>query len=243
VSLRDIRKQVIDISGRVDLVIDEVNYANNGVDFFIQTGQDWLDEQGDVFKARGRSFQALSADSWYALIDRLRVVHEVWLSSDEEDDRWKLEKMELGELHDCYSEDPGSMDSGMPLYYAVTEVRQMPEVASQVLIDQYGTTTYTEAVDHYDKTAIIFMPPCEDAVTIEVHGLFSHPKLTNPTDTNYWTEKKPFLLVLASLRQIEITYRNTQGANDYENAIRKELIGAEFDFADFQSSEYQRMEG
>ena len=242
-NLRTIRKHVIDISGRVDLVIDEVDYADNGVDFFIQTGQDWLDEQAETFKAKGRSFQALSADSWYALIDRVRSVHEVWLSSNSEDDRWKLDKMELGELHCEYSEDPGSMDSGTPLYYAVTEVRQMPEVAGQILIDQYGTTTYTESVDHYDKTAIIFMPPSEYAVTIEVHGLFSHPKLTVATDTNYWTEKKPFVLVLAALRQIEITYRNTQGANDYENAIRKELIGSEFDFADFQSSEYQQMEG
>lgn len=242
-TLKTIRKQVIDISGRVELVIDEVNYDDNGVDFYIQTGQDWLDEQGYIFKGYSRSFQTLAADSWYALFDRVRSINEVWMSDDTEDDRWKLDKKSLSELHDLYSEDPGSMDSGMPLYYAVTEVRQMPEVANQILIDQYGTTTYTESADHYDKTAIIFMPPTENALTIEVHGMFYHPKLTDSADTNFWSESKPFVLVLAALRQIEITYRNTQGAKDWEDAIRRELIGKEFDFADFESNEYQQMEG
>ncbi len=69
------------------------------------------------------------------------------------------------------------------------------------------------------------------------------PKLVNDDDKNFWSERHPFILVMAAMRQVEVSYRNTEGQKDWEAAIRGELFGQELDWADQESQEVSQMEG
>lgn len=242
-TLQAVRKQFINMSGRFDLVDDTVQYGDNGADFYIQSGQDWLDVQGDIYKANGRAYQTKVIGDWYALIQYVRAIHTVWVSNSD-GVKWKLEKTDLDSLRSYYPKDPVLIDSGPPCIWAPVTARVLPEVADEVTIDQFGSTIYTEiATDHHTYNGLIWMPPTDEAITLEVHGSFFQPRLSADGDKNYWSERYPFILVMAALRTLEISYRNTEGKNDWERAIASELIGIELDWADQESQEYQRMEG
>jgi len=47
--------------------------------------------------------------------------------------------------------------------------------------------------------------------------------LVADTDTNYWSDEKPHLLVNAARRMLEVRHRNTAGKNDWDAAIIDEV--------------------
>jgi len=241
-TLLSTRTQFVKLSGRYDLVADTVSWANNGADFFIKAGQKWLDRRGDIYKAKGRAYQSITSGTWYAILQNCRSIEEVWISNSDRE-KWQLTKYDLSDIRETYNEDPALIDNGDPLYYAPVSVRVMPEVSSQLTIDEFGATTYTSASDHYGYNGLIFMPPADGTYTLEIHGLFEQSQLSNDSDTNFWTEQHEFVLVLAALRALEISYRNTAGVNDWEEAINRELFDISLDYANELSSEITQMEG
>ena len=73
-TLLSVRQRFVDLSGRYDLVIDSINWANNGADFFIQAGQRWLDRSGIIPKSDSKYYKALAEGAWYDLIPDCRNV-------------------------------------------------------------------------------------------------------------------------------------------------------------------------
>ena len=61
-SLLSIRQQVVDKSGRTDLVTDLTDYADSGADWYIQAGQRWLDNRISTGPTRGTVTLSLTAD-------------------------------------------------------------------------------------------------------------------------------------------------------------------------------------
>lgn len=363
--LLDIRKQFIIFSGRYDLIVDEDEYVDNGADFFIRSGQRWLDRFGHIYKAEARWYETLTAGDWFTSIPS-RTVREVWVS-DNTGNKWQLRKMEYKHLRHKYRTDPGRLCPSKPRHYAVTPIRTIPEITDSILFDRYDGVQYDNRVNaeyvsmrslvgdlwtlvidpahqitmlagpapelfhgtvifnkypgvildsismfasnepgirmwmypdisgqlyidfvqppgssidvgtqlnlnsvimtadsitldtlsqasvvvgpsiigvpHYADTGLVFLPPAQEGMELEVLGAFEQPELKLDTDTNYWTEEQPIILVMAACRSLEMSYRNKEGVADWEAAIKGEILGLEFDLAETESNEFTQMEG
>lgn len=241
-SLVEVREQFAKISGRHDLVVDTTDWADNGADFYINAGQMFLDRLANFKKSRSRVFTEITSGDWYALFQSCRSIKEVWISNSD-GEKWKLIKKDFDIIRAAYAEDPANLDSDDPLYYAPINLRRSPETADTITVDFFGATEYTETGDHFEYNGIVFMPPVDDTMTLEIRGLFYHPKLSDDDDENYWTEVHPIILVMAACRALEVISRNTEGVNDWTNSIKAELFGLELDEVEEDSAEVDDMEG
>jgi len=241
-SLVSVRQKFIEFSGRYDLVSSTTTWADNGADFFLNAGQNYLDRLELINKSYSRVFKTLAIDDWYITFQRCRAIQEVW-ASDSDYERWQLERKDFDLLRAAYNELPANLDSGDPLYYAPMSLRKTPETATEMTIDYIYDSETTVAADHYTYNGIIFMPPTDEVLLIEVRGLFYQPELTNDSDTNYWTEVHPHILVMAGCRALELMYRNTQGVKDWETSIKLEITGLGMDEAEQELAEFTEMEG
>lgn len=241
-SLVALREQFIKESGRYDLVVDTTDWADNGADFYINAGQLFLDRLETTKKSYSRVFTEVTADDWYVLFQLCRAIKEVWISNSD-GEKWQLTKKDFDVIRAAYAEDPADLDSGDPLYYAPIYIRRSPETSSTVTIDFFGSTEYTESNDHYEYNGLVFMPPVDETMTLEIHGLFYHPKLESDSDTNYWTEVHPMELVMAACRALEVMNRNSEGVKDWTAAIKAELFGLGLDLVEEESADADEMEG
>jgi len=242
-NLLDIRTQFVRTTGRYDLVVDTSAWVDNGANFYINAGIKYLDRLNTVKKSLARSFPQIVSGDWYALIQNCRAIKEVW-ASDVDGIRWKLEKKDFNILRTAYNELPSQLDGGSPLYYSpVQTLRKDPETAGVMTVDYFYNTETTENVDHFTYNALVFMPPADATYRLEVIGLFDTPELVNDTDENYWSVSEPMVLIMAASRSLEISYRNTQGAKDWERSINDELNGIAFDAVEEDIAEVDQMEG
>jgi len=241
-TLLAVRTQFVKRSGRYDLVTDATSFADNGADFFINAGQKFLDRLETHKKSFSTYYESITAGDWYSIFQNCRSIKEVWISNSS-GEKWKLTKTDFDVLRAAYAEDPANLTQGDPLYYSPIYLRTSPETANEITIDQFGSTEYTVAADHYEYNGIVFMPPAQETYTLEVKGLFYHPALSLDADTNYWTEVQSIVLVMAAMRAVEVLYRNTEGVKDWENAIKAELFGLGLDMIEEDIAEVNEMEG
>jgi hypothetical protein len=78
---------------------------------------------------------------------------------------------------------------------------------------------------------------------VEVVGLFYNKELVADTDENYWSAAHSFLLIMAAMRQLEVINRNTQGVNDWEAVILRDMTSIGFDLVEELVAEVDEMEG
>ena len=91
------RQHLVELSGRYDLVVDNVNWANQGADFFLQAGQRWLDRTSTIFQSGARYYKNLTQGAWFDLVPDCRAIQEVWISNSL-GTKWKLMKRDFGDL-------------------------------------------------------------------------------------------------------------------------------------------------
>ena len=219
-----VRKDFIVFSGRYDLIIDQIDYADNGADNFIRAGQRWLDRTSVIYKATGTTIITLNEGEWFVDLP-CRTISKVW--ADNGECEWDLCKKEYKHLRKYFPGDPDTMQAGKPEYYSIAPIRLIPES---------GTTTYP-------FTKLIFMPPAPAGTQLHIEGTFLQPTLTDDDSTNFWTEQEPLILTMAACRALEISYRNKEGVADWETAIKTELLGLEMDLAELESNEFTQMWG
>lgn len=241
-TLYEIREKFIQLSGRYDLVVDAVDYEDQGADYFIKNGQRWLDSTYHLGRSDGSHFFSLAVGDWYAIIPYCRVIRYVY-AGNTDNERFELYRRTVPQLRELFSESLASEDSGTPIYYAQATFRAVPETADTIVVDSLSTTAVTVSSDLFTNNGILIAPKTDAALRIEVNGIFGQPYLVLDDDENYWSSEQDYALVMAAMRALEISYRNTAGVNDWEGAIAKELMGAEFDLADVEASGKMRMEG
>ena len=241
-NLLQIRTKFIDLSGRHDLVADVTSYVDNGANVFIQEGQKWLDRMLDTGPTKAKLFSDLAAGGWYVLMENCRAIYEVW--SNDGSDRVKLEKASVKELREYYYAEPSaSADQGTPAHYAIGTTRTSPITDNQITIDSFYGAAITSAADEFTYKTLLIGPPADDDYQIEVDGLFYQAKLTGDTDENFWSVQHPLVLVWAGLRQLELTYRNKEGAKDWEDAVLGEIRLIDFDEVSEEGAEFDQIEG
>jgi len=242
-NLLQIRKQFVRRNGRYDLVVDNVGWADNGANFYINAGQRYLDRLETVKKSRARRYVELAEDGYYVVFPYCRAVQEVWALTD--DTQTKLEKVDYDKLREYYSTIQTSLDSGTPAYYFPAEIRIIEEIDRLDVGELAALPDWAPVVTNpsYDYNAVMIYPPVDEAYTIEIVGLFYSPELSSDSETSYWATVHPEILLMAANRQLEIDYRNTQGVKDWEMAIQSEVIGLGKDLVEEHIAEVNQMEG
>jgi len=208
-------------SGRTDL-------SDARKTFLINSGQKFLDRLVTTRDSAGKVIQLANVDDWYLLFKRSRSIDSVFMSSD--DDRWELEKKDLGWLMLRYNEPIADVDTGKPLYYATPILRSVPQDTGAITISKFIGETVQANHELFGYNGIIWMPPTNEKLVVEVHGLFYSEEFSVDADKSVWSESYPFILLLSAFRSLEILYRNTEGVNDWTRAIMEELdtLGKDF---------------
>ncbi len=237
-----LRQKFIELSGRYDLVVNTTDWADNGADFFINAGQDHLDRLFKHKKSEARAFGTLSIGGYFFNITRARAVKNVWVSTTSA--KYELEKKTIQQIKGFFASPPADIDTGRPLYYSPTVIRNVPEENDQIIIDSFGgTATDTVSVEHYTFHGILAYPPANEEYEIEVWGLFYTNELLVDADESWWSVIHPHTLILSAMRSVEQTYRNTQGVKDMDFAILAEVTGMDKDMVEEDVAEFDQIEG
>ena len=241
--LLDVRRNFITYSGRYDLVL-RPSFADNGADFYIRAGQQYLDINSSILKSESKYYGPLVVNSWYLLAPDCRVVEQVYLANST-GTKTELLALPMEEFRDRFYYNPSSSHSGSycSKYYSVSNLRTTPQKQGEITIENFGPFTNTILGDEYSNLGVLIGPAISIESTLEIVGKFYQPKLVLDSDTNFWTEVYPQILVMSACRQLEISYRNTVGVKDWESSIKAELLGLELDYADQESVGIRKFRG
>lgn len=219
-----LREQFVKLSGRYDLVVDATDWADAGADFYIQAGQDYLDRYYHNPKAENTIFENLAAaGDWYMTFERCRAIKEVWINNGE--GRSQLIKKDMSWLYQKFSGLISATNRGTPLYYCPAKLRSTENVDQDTLGNFFN---YVEDDSDALRGILILAPP-DEAIVVEIQGLFYSDALTSDTDESYWSENWPAILLKAALYQVEVFNRNLGGMKNWKAAIEDELMGLDKD--------------
>ena len=219
-NLLQVRTKFRTVSGRFDLVNDD--FSDNGADFFLNEGRKFLDRLDETQKSWASAFRFVEIGRYAASIRYCRAIKEVWATTTSA--RWQLEKKNIQDLISEYLTGlPSGRSVGSPLYYAPTISRYSPEDLPADEFESFLGWVDIPAGDSHEYNSILLNVPTEEKLSLEIKGLFYSHELLLETDTNYWSEVHPMLLIMAGMRQTEIINRNTQGVNDWSNAIAVDM--------------------
>ena len=243
-SLLDTRKQFVQVSGRYDLVVDDVDWVDNGANFFINAGQLYLDQKIETKMSESVCYKKLVAGLIGCGFPDCRAVREVWLQDEVSQARTKLTKRDKGYIREKYKKPFGVLTTGAPLDYYLPTLRVYPDGILINQIESYiGWMDSQPSKGQNVYNGIIVMPPPDHEVVLEIVGLFYSPKFINDLDETLWSSRYPTVLLWAALRELEITYRNTEGAKDWSNAINERLVDIDKDNVEETIADVNQMVG
>lgn len=240
-NLLQIRQQFRELSGRFDLVNEDG--SDNGANFFINEGRKFLDRLDETQKSWASHFKILEPGAFSASFPYCRALKEVWIA-DTTNGRRQLEKKRLQDLIEGYLTGlPSSRNEGTPLYYSPCITRCIPEDAEAGDIGAFAGYVEVPAGNALEYNTILLNVPVQYQSMLDIRGLFYSMELTSDDDENYWSSVHPMLLIMSALRQLEVVNRNTQGVNDWTNAILSEMTQLGMDLVEELISEASQMEG
>lgn len=244
-TLLEIRRKFVELSGKYNLVTDTTSWADNGADFFINAGQRWLDRKMDDKHSVQRFFKKVEAGAIGVSFEWCRTILQVWVQDATEGERWLLEKKSPTWVREEYKDILDDLDQGSPLYYYPAYLNIYPH--NPVLSNWQFYLGFADfapmSPDDTVYDGIIFMPPADQEYSIEVWGHFYTPQLTSNTQSSYWTVRFPEILLMSALRMSEVFRRNTEGVKDWEYAIKEQLMDMDKDAADEDATDSVEMEG
>jgi hypothetical protein len=219
VNLSEIRDLFVKRSGRYDLITEDGQ--DNGANFFIQSGSRFLDRRSNVRQAQmGASVHSVGKDGLFRLPD-CWLIQEVLVSFS---DGWHpLRKLSARHTpHVLFAR------SGRPIFYIPKVIRYAPAMEH---LPATLVMAPASSFDHQDMASnsmlVEVLPHPTEPTPVEVRGNFYTAPLVHDEDVNTWSESFPDTLIKAALYQLEIFYRNTEGANDWLVSIQLDLTDAE----------------
>jgi hypothetical protein len=237
-----IRTQFAKLSGRYDLV--NADFTDNGADFFVESGQRFLDRLIQTPKSTARSFLLLETGKTTVVFQNCRAIKHVYVADTTE--RLALERKSLSWMRENYSGILSEIGTGAPLYYTPAYLRMNPETKLAQLKDVALYLGYGYDVmvgDHVEYNGVLVMPPADQNYMIEVEGLFYTPLLDGETDSNYWSVNHSNVLIMAAIREIEVFNRNSEGMRNWMTSIQEEFKGLESDLVEFNMEDDEEMAG
>lgn len=218
-NLAQIRDLFIKRSGRYDLINEDGTDA--GANFFIQSGSRFLDRRSNIDAAQNGTTVC------EALSDGLVRLPECWLIKDvlvSTPNGWQP----LRRVHSIRGFMCHKTNTDYPLFYLNKVKRYYPDFSKLSTALQNSPASAFDCVNAAtNSVAIEVYPHPRTSATIQVNGNFYSSSLIEDSDTNVWSDNFPDTLIKAALYQLEIFYRNTEGANDWLSSIQLDLTDAE----------------
>lgn len=216
-NLLQVRTKFRQLSGRHDLVNND--YSDNGADFFINEGRKFLDRLDETQKSWASCYRFIEIGRQFIVFPYCRAIKEVW-AANVSDGRWQLEKVDLQDMMEGYLTGlPSSREQGDALYYSPCVTRHIPENATVEDLEGFVGYIETPAGNAHEWNSIVLSTPVDEKTMIDIRGLFYSAELVEDEDENYWSAVHPLLLYMSAMRYVEVVNRNTQGVNDWTNAI------------------------
>ncbi len=225
-SFKEVRVKAVELSGRTDLVVDTTDHVDNGMNWYINRGQMFLDSLINTENSPGIMQGAIVAGNNTFKFARCRSILKVWFT-DSNGDKIFPRRMLFDDFIEEHPKNVTDVDRGTPKDYAIDVIR---DIDTPVTADDL-------------KKGIIFSPPADASYTAYIEGLFFATALSGDSDENYWTQLYEDILVFATLYKLELSYRNTEGSKDWLNAINSALFGIDADLVDQVSSGDNQMIG
>lgn len=220
----------------------DINMADADIDRYINSGIELLDLLTDYSHAPAKYYAEIATgDSFHTFGNKSRVIKEVWII-DSVDGRSKLEKVKLSDLREYYP-DITTTAAGKPKYYAVDINRAVPTGFDETTLPAAFQPFIDVSVPAYALKGILFGIPTDETYVVEVIGKFHSPTLSDTYTQNWWSVNYPDVAILAAMYQLEAHYRNTEGMNDYMNAMKPILKGIDYDAAEEDGEEFTAMRG
>ena len=205
----------------------DLNILDADIDNYINRGIKTLDSLTEYSHALAKHFVLKPiATQAVGLSSNCRAIREVYLI-DATTGRAIVGKITQKQMRDLYP-DAINGTNGKPIYYAIDEVRSYPDAFDETVA---ANVPYAK----YINTQIINWT----ARGIE----FNHPDLSATVTENWWTLQWHEAVMLAAMYHMEITYRNSEGANDYLLGIKNIVNGIDKDNADEESYNATQMLG
>ena len=236
-NLLELRTQFVKISGRYDLVVDQTDWADNGADFYIQAGQNFLDRLRDTPKSDNTIYTELAIGEWYVTFAKCRSIKEVWINNTE--GRSQLEKKPMNWLYGEFSGTVALTDQGTPLYYCPARLRSTDNADQNNLGIFFN---YTEDGSDTLRGILIF-GPADEKIVVEIQGLFYSDTLSVDLDESYWTLNWPETLIKAALYQLAIFQKDATDIKDWLGSIYADLEGIDKDVIDETIAEINQIRG
>lgn len=218
-TLAEVRKLLVTLSGRFDLVQDTVDYADNGADFFIRSGHRMLDSMTTHAKSEGFSeVYLIEGIQEYALTDFLSI-RSIQVSTDS--GVVTLTKKSEQEINEGLAE-----GAGVPRFYSLYTAIKSPLERNRERA--------------YQRLSMKLFPSPEEGLIARVFGRITKT-LIEETDFSFWTLQAPETLVRAALYQMESFHRNSQGMRDYMNGIMQDIRNLDYDLIESEVAELNQM--
>lgn len=203
-TLLEVRKMFVKLTGRYDLVKDAESYEDDGADFMLNAGIRMLDSMFTHSKSYGTIRLSVKSGKDIYRTDNVLSIEGIQVSSDE----GRVTLTHVSE-QDITERDPdGDFSSGAPKYYAIHTGMRNPALGN--LKDEFKGESFR-----------IFPAPDEN-LTAYVYGRLTIP-LEEDDDINFWSSNYPETLITAGQYFIERFHRNSQGMADHMRAIRQDL--------------------
>lgn len=214
-NLLELRTQVVKSSGRYDLV-NPSTYADAGIDFYIKAGQRWLNNKSTIPRAFAHLSGTLTTGNYiYNIVNKFKELSSVKVY-DNVIPEWALTYKTLNELKALYN------IGTVPLYYTYASQRTAATAATKTLEKFVNLTWPTNEDDYNDYSGIIIVPAPQLSYTVTVAGKFFPIELTSNTDTNFWSNEYPELLILSTLRALALFVGDFNKVKYLEEIIRTE---------------------
>lgn len=206
-TLVEVRQKLVELSGAYNLVSDfpAGNFSDSGANFFIQSGQRWLDSLLETPQSLSEFEVSFQSGEFQKTVSEARGIEGVRYEETNEGIRF-LNKLTWVELVKKWAFDKtlSEVDRGKPIDYSIGIQRKIN------LTGQHSGETGKK---------LIIMPPADSSFTLVVEGLFFSQTLLLDTDDNWWSINYPDILIQAALFKRETFLRNTSGANDWRVAV------------------------
>lgn len=225
-NLAEIRYNFISRCGRYDLVGE--NNEDAGANFFIQSGQRFLDRRSNVLRAqKAVHVGSLMPGQGFLELPKCWLLSKVEVLSD-----WGREWLELQRLHTRGATRYAfRQQGGAPAFYIAASSRVTPRVApkpaNEVEAGADAMPFQELLLDTWSSLTLEILPTPAVHTTVRVSGNFYSEELIKNDDTSFWSIEQPDLLIKAALYNLEIFYRNSEGAQDWLNSIQLDLTDLE----------------
>lgn len=220
-TLAALRQKFVELSGRYDLVESQQDYKDDGADFFIRSGQRFLDNQLDFPKKEARAEVTLSQGESQVSLAGIQSLDRVLRH--EPEGAALLDEVLYKDFFDRFG---NQSDTGVPTYWTSPIGRGQPE----------GNKPQTSG-----STYIQFFPHANKEYTFSVMGSFFSVTLENDDDENFWSTVYPESLIQAAMYSMERFYKNRAGMQDHLAAIQRDLSGIDANVAQDEMGEIDQM--